>query len=55
MIFGLVAALGWGLADFGGAVSGRRIGSLADGPDRAGAVAPLVMTVLLFAGGHDPA
>jgi len=26
--YGLVAALGWGLADFGGAVVGRRIGSL---------------------------
>ena len=29
MIFGLGAALGWGLADFGGAVAGRRIGSRA--------------------------
>lgn len=29
MIFGLAAALGWGLADFGGAVAGRRIGSVA--------------------------
>src|SRR5919197_2757627 len=29
MIYGLVAAAGWGLADFGGAVAGRRIGSLA--------------------------
>ena len=29
MIFGLAAALGWGLADFFGAVSGRRIGSIA--------------------------
>ena len=28
MIFGLAAALGWGLADFFGAVSGRRIGSI---------------------------
>jgi uncharacterized membrane protein len=28
VIYGLAAALGWGLADFGGAVSGRRIGSL---------------------------
>lgn len=28
MIFGLVAALGWGLADFGGAVISRRIGSV---------------------------
>ncbi len=29
MIFGLAAALGWGLADFSGAVAGRRIGSVA--------------------------
>ncbi|HTG47220.1 MAG TPA: EamA family transporter, partial [Actinomycetota bacterium] len=28
MIYGLVAAVGWGLADFFGAVVGRRIGSL---------------------------
>ena len=28
MIFGLTAALGWGLADFFGALSGRRIGSI---------------------------
>jgi uncharacterized membrane protein len=28
VIFGLAAALGWGLADFFGAVSGRRIGSI---------------------------
>lgn len=28
MIFGLAAALGWGLADFFGAVSGRRMGSI---------------------------
>jgi drug/metabolite transporter (DMT)-like permease len=28
VIYGLVAALGWGLADFTGAVTGRRIGSL---------------------------
>lgn len=27
MIFGLAAALGWGLADYSGAVAGRRIGS----------------------------
>ena len=27
MIFGLAAALGWGLADFAGALAGRRIGS----------------------------
>jgi drug/metabolite transporter (DMT)-like permease len=29
VIFGLVAALGWGLADFFGAVAGRRIGAFA--------------------------
>ncbi len=28
MIFGLAAALGWGLADYAGALGGRRIGSL---------------------------
>ena len=28
MIFGLTAALGWGLADFFGALAGRRIGSI---------------------------
>jgi drug/metabolite transporter (DMT)-like permease len=28
VIYGLVAALGWGLADFGGAVAGRKLGSL---------------------------
>ena len=28
MIFGLFAALGWGLADFFGALAGRRIGSV---------------------------
>ncbi len=28
MIFGLAAALGWGLADYAGAIGGRRIGSL---------------------------
>ena len=29
MIYGLAAAVGWGLADFSGAVAGRRIGSVA--------------------------
>ena len=28
VIFGLTAAVGWGLADFFGAISGRRIGSI---------------------------
>ena len=28
MIYGLIAALGWGVADVTGAITGRRIGSL---------------------------
>jgi drug/metabolite transporter (DMT)-like permease len=53
VIFGLSAALGWGLADYGGAVAGRRIGSLPTVLIAQG-LSALVMTVLLFAGGHDP-
>jgi drug/metabolite transporter (DMT)-like permease len=53
VIYGLSAALGWGLADFGGAVAGRRIGSLPTVLIAQGFSA-LAMTVLLFAGGHDP-
>jgi drug/metabolite transporter (DMT)-like permease len=53
VIFGLSAALGWGLADFGGAVSSRRIGSLATVLIAQG-LSAVVMTALLFAGGHDP-
>jgi drug/metabolite transporter (DMT)-like permease len=53
VIFGLMAALGWGLADFTGAVAGRRIGSLPTVM-----VAQLLsagaMTVFMFEGGHDP-
>lgn len=52
MIFGLVAALGWGLADFGGAVAGRRIGSLAT-VLVSQALNGVVMTVLLVAGHHQ--
>ena len=54
MIYGLSAALGWGLADFTGAVGGRRIGSL---PTVlvAQAVSAVAMTVFMFAGGHSPA
>lgn len=54
MIFGLAAALGWGLADFTGAVGGRRIGSL---PTVlvAQAASAIVMTAFMVAGGHDAA
>ena len=52
MIFGLFAALGWGLADFFGALSGRRIGSL--GAVVAGQLLSAVfMTVLLVATGES--
>lgn len=53
MIYGLAAALGWGLADFTGAVGGRRIGSL---PTVAIAqtLTAAVMTVFMVAGGHNP-
>ncbi|MDH5223277.1 MAG: EamA family transporter, partial [Actinomycetota bacterium] len=53
MIFGLAAALGFGLADFTGAVSGRRIGSL---PTVliAQFLSAGVMTLVLIAGGHSP-
>ena len=50
MIFGLAAALGWGLADFFGALSGRRIGSI--GAVMSGQVLSAVfMTVVLVATG----
>lgn len=50
MIFGLTAALGWGLADFFGALSGRRIGAL--GTVMTGQVLSAVfMTVVLMASG----
>lgn len=51
MIFGLAAALGWGLADFTGAVAGRRIGSL---PTVlvAQLLTTTVMTVAMIEGGH---
>lgn len=52
MIFGLVAALGWGSADFTGAVSGRRIGSISTVLVAQG-LSAVVVTILLFAGGHD--
>jgi uncharacterized membrane protein len=52
VIYGLVAALGWGLADFGGAVVGRRIGSISTVVVSQGFNA-LFMTVLILAGHHD--
>ena len=52
MIYGLIAALGWGLADFGGAVVGRRIGSLSTVVVSQGFNA-IFMTVWIFVGHHD--
>lgn len=52
MIYGLVAACGWGLADFGGAVVGRRIGSLSTVVVSQGFNAA-VMTVLIVVDHHD--
>ena len=50
MIFGLAAALGWGLADFFGALAGRRIGSI--GAVMSGQVlSAIFMTVVLVATG----
>jgi drug/metabolite transporter (DMT)-like permease len=52
VIFGLFAALGWGLADFFGALAGRRIGSV--GTVIAGQVlSALVMTAVLVATGES--
>jgi drug/metabolite transporter (DMT)-like permease len=52
MIFGLFAALGWGLADFFGALAGRRIGSV--GAVTAGQLlSALFMTVVLVATGES--
>ena len=54
MIFGLTAALGWGLADFFGALSGRRIGAL--GTVMSGQLLSAVfMTVVLLATGTSVA
>ena len=52
MIYGLVAALGWGFADFGGAVVGRRIGSISTVVVSQGFNADF-MTVLILGGHHD--
>jgi drug/metabolite transporter (DMT)-like permease len=52
MIFGLFAALGWGLADFFGALAGRRIGSV--GAVMAGQLlSALFMTSVLVATGES--
>lgn len=52
MIYGLAAALGWGLADFTGAVAGRRIGSLPT-VMIAQLLSAGVMTVFMVDGGHS--
>jgi uncharacterized membrane protein len=52
VIFGLFAALGWGLADFFGALSGRRIGAI--GAVMSGQfLSAVFMTVVLFATGES--
>jgi drug/metabolite transporter (DMT)-like permease len=53
VIFGLTAALGWGLADFTGAVGGRRIGSLPT-VMIAQLLSAVAMTAFMIHGGHDP-
>jgi uncharacterized membrane protein len=52
VIFGLTAALGWGLADFTGAVGGRRIGSLPT-VMIAQLLSALAMTAFMIHGGHS--
>jgi drug/metabolite transporter (DMT)-like permease len=51
VFYGLAAALGWGLADFGAAVAGRRLGSVATA-FVSQAVTALAMTVFFVAGHH---
>jgi uncharacterized membrane protein len=52
VLFGLSAALGWGLADFFGALAGRRIGAL--GAVVAGQIlSALLITVVLLASGES--
>ena len=48
MIYGLIAALGFGLADFEGAIAGRRIGSLWT-VILGQTLSAIVMTVVFFA------
>jgi drug/metabolite transporter (DMT)-like permease len=52
LIFGLVAALGWGIADFTGAVSSRRLGSLWVVLVAQSASA-VVVTLFVLVGGYD--
>jgi drug/metabolite transporter (DMT)-like permease len=52
VLYGLLAAVGWGLSDFFGAVVGRRIGSLAT-VLVAQAFSALFVTVVLLGGDHD--
>lgn len=52
MLYGFVAALGWGLTDFFGAVVGRRIGSLAT-VLLSQAFSALFVSVVLLGGDHD--
>jgi drug/metabolite transporter (DMT)-like permease len=51
VIFGLSAAVGWGLADFFGALSGRRIGSIAAVLSGQLLSAIFITGVLVFSGG----
>jgi uncharacterized membrane protein len=52
VIYGLLAALGWGLSDFNGAVAGRRIGSLAT-VLTGQFLSAAFMTVIVVATGQD--
>ncbi|HZP90851.1 MAG TPA: EamA family transporter [Actinomycetota bacterium] len=51
MVYGLAAALGWGLADFGAAVAGRRLGSVATALVSQ-SVTAVAMTAIFVAGHH---
>jgi drug/metabolite transporter (DMT)-like permease len=51
VIYGLGAALGWGFADFGGAVAGRRIGSRGVAIVAQG-LSAVAVTLAFFLGGH---
>ncbi len=51
MIYGLFAALGWGFADYGGAVAGRRIGSVTTVVVAQG-LSAIVMTIFFVVSGH---
>jgi drug/metabolite transporter (DMT)-like permease len=52
LIFGLGAALGWGFADYGGAVAGRKIGSRSTAIVAQG-LSAVVMSIYFFASGHS--